>query len=65
MWWNVEMTQHGDEWSVSRPGHFTPGEEISGTLWIGECVGPRACLDAVAKRKINTLAPLFMKESLF
>jgi hypothetical protein len=36
----------GGEWSVSRLGRFTPG-----THWIGGWVGPRAGLDAVAKRK--------------
>jgi hypothetical protein len=42
----------GDEWSASRPGHFTPREIAPGTHWIGGCVGPRAVLDAVVKRKI-------------
>jgi hypothetical protein len=31
----------GGEWSVSRPGRFTPGVH-----WIGGCVGPRADMDA-------------------
>jgi hypothetical protein len=34
----------GGEWSASRPGRFTH--------WTGGWVGPRACLDAVSKRKI-------------
>jgi hypothetical protein len=40
------------EWSASRHGRFTPREGDSGTNWIGGWVGPRAGLDAVAKRKI-------------
>jgi len=35
-----------------RPGRFTPEDMASGTNWIGDWVGPRAGLDAVAKRKI-------------
>jgi len=35
----------GREWSVSRPGHFTPG-----THWIGGRAGSRSGVDAVAKR---------------
>jgi hypothetical protein len=36
----------GTEWSVSRPGHFTPG-----TNWIGGCVGSRTGMHVVAKRR--------------
>jgi hypothetical protein len=43
---------HGGEWSVSRPGRFTPKERAPCTHWIGDYVGPRARLDAVVKRKI-------------
>jgi hypothetical protein len=32
----------GREWSVSRPGCFTPGESSLGTHWIGGYLGPRA-----------------------
>jgi hypothetical protein len=35
---------HGDEWSSSRPGRFTPD-----TPWIGGWMGSTAGLDAVAK----------------
>jgi hypothetical protein len=42
----------GGEWSVSRPGRFTPRERAPGTLWMGGRVGPRAVVDAVVKRKI-------------
>jgi hypothetical protein len=45
-------TLDGGEWSASRPGRFTPRERAPGTHWIGGWVGPRAVLDAVAKRKI-------------
>jgi hypothetical protein len=40
-----------DEWSVSRPGRFTPRERAPGTHLIGGCVGSRAVLYAVEKRK--------------
>jgi hypothetical protein len=42
----------GSEWSASRPGRFTPRETAPGTHRIGSWVGPRAVLDAMAKRKI-------------
>jgi hypothetical protein len=42
----------GDEWSASRLGRITPRERAPGTHRIGGWVGPRACLDAVVKRKI-------------
>jgi hypothetical protein len=38
-----------DEWSASRPGHFTPGERALGTDWIEGWVGPRTGLDGVEK----------------
>jgi hypothetical protein len=44
----------GGQWSASRLGRFTPGERASCTHWIGGLVGPRACLDNVAKRKFLT-----------
>jgi hypothetical protein len=34
----------GDEWSATRPGHFT-----SGTQWIGGWVDPRAGLGDLEK----------------
>jgi hypothetical protein len=40
----------GDEWSVSRPGCFTPGERAPGTHWIGGWVDLRASLDDVENR---------------
>jgi hypothetical protein len=43
----------GGEWSASGPGRFTPRERAPGNHWIGGCVGPRAVLDAVVKRKIS------------
>jgi hypothetical protein len=46
------------EWSASRPSRFTPGERASGTHWIGGCVGPRAGLDDVEKKKFLTLLGL-------
>jgi hypothetical protein len=42
----------GGEWSASRPGRFTLRETAHGTHWIGDCVGTKAVLDAVVKRKI-------------
>jgi hypothetical protein len=54
----VTSVLDGGEWSVSRPGRFTPGERAPDTHWIGGWVGPRAVLDAVV-RKI----PSFRRES--
>jgi hypothetical protein len=40
----------GGEWSVSRPGRFTPREGGLGTHWTRGWVGLRAGLDTVVKR---------------
>jgi hypothetical protein len=37
----------GGEWSISRPGRFTPGERALDAHWIGGRVGPRTGLDDV------------------
>jgi hypothetical protein len=42
----------GGGWSASHPDRFIPRERAPGTHWTGGWVGPRAVLDAVAKRKI-------------
>jgi hypothetical protein len=42
----------GGEWSASVPAVLPPRERAPGTHWIGDWVGPRACLDAVVKKKI-------------
>jgi hypothetical protein len=42
----------GGEWTASRPRRFTSRERTPGIHWIGDCVGPRAVLDAVVERKI-------------
>jgi hypothetical protein len=31
-------------------GHFTPGERVPGTHWIGVWEGPRASVDVMTKR---------------
>jgi hypothetical protein len=59
-YWGVEVQLHtfftspldGGERSASRPGRFTLKYRAPGTHWIEGWVGPRAGLDAVAKRKI-------------
>jgi hypothetical protein len=48
----------GSEWSASRLGRFTPGEEAPGTLWIEGWVCPTAGLEDVEKRKFLTLKGL-------
>jgi hypothetical protein len=48
----LTLALHGDEWSDSRPGRFTPSKRAPGTHWIGGWVGSRAGLDAVVKRRI-------------
>jgi hypothetical protein len=59
----------GDEWSASRNGHFTPGEIVPGTHWIGGWVDPRVGLDDFEKRKFLTLPGLKLRpacsQSLF
>jgi hypothetical protein len=45
------------EWSASRPGGFIPGVRVPDTHWIGGCLGHRAGLYAVAKRKRNPPMP--------
>jgi hypothetical protein len=37
-------------------GHLHAPAALPGTHWIGSLVGPRAALDAVAKRKIHSPA---------
>jgi hypothetical protein len=32
----------GGEWSASRPCHFTPGERVPDTRWLGGWVGPES-----------------------
>jgi hypothetical protein len=51
----LTSTLAGDELSASRPGRFTTGERAPGSHWLGGSVGPRACLEAVEKRKISCL----------
>jgi hypothetical protein len=51
----------GGEWSVSRPGRFTPGERTPGTHWIGGWVDPRAHLDNLEERKYLILTALELR----
>jgi hypothetical protein len=39
------------EKAASNPSHSTPGKKAPGTKWIGDWEGPRACVDAMARRK--------------
>jgi hypothetical protein len=41
----------GGEWLTSDPGRCTPGEKDPGAHLVGGRVGPRAGLDAIAKRE--------------
>jgi hypothetical protein len=50
--YSFTLALDGGEWSASRPGRFTHRERDPGTHWIGGCVGPRAVLDTLGKRKI-------------
>jgi len=45
----------GDEWSASRPGHFTPRVRAAGTYWIGGLVGPRTISLLVAYLLVSPL----------
>jgi hypothetical protein len=45
----LNLALAGGDWSASRPGRFTPGEQTPDTHWIGCWVDPRAGLDNVEK----------------
>jgi hypothetical protein len=51
----------GGEWSASCHCGFTPGERAPRTHWIGSCVGPRAGLNGMEKRKFLTLPGLKLR----
>jgi hypothetical protein len=51
----------GDEWTVSRPGRFTPGERTPDTHWIGGWVNRSSGLDDVEKRKFLILLGLELR----
>jgi hypothetical protein len=57
--WTSELA--GGEWSASHLSHFTPGEKVPGTHWIGGWVDPRAGLDNVVKREFLTLPGLELR----
>jgi hypothetical protein len=48
---------HGGKWSASRPGRFTPKENVPYIQRIGGWVGPGIGLETVVKRKIPIIAP--------
>jgi hypothetical protein len=48
----LDGTRWGRVVSVTPRPRFTPGERTPDTHWIGDWVGPRAGLDAGARRKI-------------
>lgn len=41
----LTLLRDGGEWSDSHPGHFTPGDMVPSTHWIGGWVGTRATAD--------------------
>jgi hypothetical protein len=51
----------GDEWSASRPVHFTSRERAPGTHCIGGWVGPRTGLEDMEKRKFLSLMGLELR----
>jgi len=42
----------GGEWPASRSGGFNLAGRAANTIWTGGWLGPRAGLDAMAKRNI-------------
>jgi hypothetical protein len=60
VWIHIFLTSAlaGGEWSVSRPGRFTPRESSPSMHGIGVWVDPRASMDEVEKRKLLTLPGL-------
>jgi hypothetical protein len=57
----LTSTLVGGEWSISRPGRFTPGVRAPGTHWIGGWVDLTADLDDLEKRKFLTLPELELR----
>jgi len=53
----------GGEWSASHSSRFIPGERAPGTQWIGGWFGPRASLEAVAKKENLPLPKLGSRSS--
>jgi hypothetical protein len=51
----------GGEWSISRPGRFTPEERAPGTHWLGSWVDLRAGLDDLMERKLLILPGLELR----
>jgi len=47
----LTSAQEGADWSASCLSRFTFRETDPDTNWTGECVGPRAGLNAVEKEK--------------
>jgi hypothetical protein len=45
------------------PGRFIPEERVSIIHWIGDYVGPRACPEALTKRKYLTLLGIELRSS--
>ena len=41
------------EWTAARACQFTQWKRTSSTLWLGNWVGPKACLDVLNKRTIS------------
>jgi hypothetical protein len=44
----------GGEWSALLSGPFTLGEGVPGTNWVGGCVRPRAGLDDVEHKILDS-----------
>jgi hypothetical protein len=55
----LTSTLDGDEWSASRPSHFTLREIAPGTHWMEGWVSSRAGFHVMEKRKI----PFLCRES--
>jgi hypothetical protein len=55
----------GGEWSVSRPGRFTPEERTPGTHWVGGWVGPRVSLDVEKRKFLNLQGIELRSQSLY
>jgi hypothetical protein len=52
IWGSGDICGTRSEWSASHCDRYNLGGKISGTHCIGGCVGPRACLDVMERRKI-------------
>jgi hypothetical protein len=48
-----DLTLDGNEWSVTGPDRFTPGDRVPSSHWIRTCVGPDVRPEAMDNKIIS------------